>query len=102
MQLSLFCFIRVYYFTLEAQQQIQNIHYFHHDINYVLIKKLKPFKSSSLELSNKNHYCLFLKDFYLFLDRGKREKGGEKHQCVVASHAPPTGDLARNPGMRPD
>ena len=23
------------------------------------------------------------------------EKGGEKHQCVVASHAPPTGDLAK-------
>ena len=26
----------------------------------------------------------------------------EKHQCVVASHMPPTGDLARNPGMCPD
>ena len=31
---------------------------------------------------------------------GKRE--GEKHQCVVASHAPPTGDLPHNPGMCPD
>ena len=32
------------------------------------------------------------------------EGGGEgkKHQCVVASHAPPTGDLAHNPGMCPD
>ena len=30
------------------------------------------------------------------------EKEGEKHQCVVASHVPPTGDLARNPGMCPD
>ena len=27
---------------------------------------------------------------------------GEKHQCVVASHAPPTGDLAHNPGTCPD
>ena len=27
---------------------------------------------------------------------------GKKHQCVVASCAPPTGDLARNPGMCPD
>ena len=36
--------------------------------------------------------------FYLFLDRGDgREK--EKRQCVVASRAPPTGDLARTPGM---
>ena len=24
---------------------------------------------------------------------------GEKQQCVVASHTPPTGDLAYNPGM---
>ena len=27
---------------------------------------------------------------------------GEKHQCVVASHMSPTGDLAHNPGMCPD
>ena len=27
------------------------------------------------------------------------EREGEKHQCVVASHAPPTGHLAHNPGM---
>ena len=42
--------------------------------------------------------------FYLFtLDRGKEgEREGEKHQCVVASHTPPTGDLACNPGMCPD
>ena len=40
---------------------------------------------------------------YLFLDRwGWKEKEGEKHQCVVASRVPPIGDLARNPGMRPD
>ena len=29
-------------------------------------------------------------------------RGGEKHQYVVASRAPPTGDLAHNPGMCPD
>ena len=40
---------------------------------------------------------------YLFLERGEgREKEEEKHQCVVASHASPTGDLARNPSMCPD
>ena len=42
-----------------------------------------------------------------FLERGeRREKEGEKHQCArdtsVASHTPPAGDLARNPGMCPD
>ena len=38
----------------------------------------------------------------LFRERGREgEREGEKHQCVVASHTPPTGDLARNPGMCP-
>ena len=43
----------------------------------------------------------FLKKFYLLVFR-EREKEGEKHQCVVASYAPPTGDLTDNPGMCPD
>ena len=30
------------------------------------------------------------------------EKEEEKQQCVVASCAPPAGDLAHNPGMYPD
>ena len=38
--------------------------------------------------------------FYLFIFRermgGRKRK---KHQCVVASCAPPTGDLPHNPGM---
>ena len=40
----------------------------------------------------------FFKDFiYLFLERGREgEREGEKHQCVVASHTPPTGGLAHN------
>ena len=50
--------------------------------------------------------CLFLKDFiYLFIFRGREREGervGEKHQCVVASHVPPIGDVACNPGMCPD
>ena len=43
----------------------------------------------------------FFKGFlFLFLQRGEeKEKEGEKHQCVVASHTPPTGDLSRNSGM---
>ena len=43
--------------------------------------------------------------FYLFIfrERGKdRDREGEKHQCVVASCTPPTGDLAYNPGMCPE
>ena len=47
---------------------------------------------------------LFLSPYrYLFLERGEVEgKEKEKHQCVVASLAPPTGDLACNLGMCPD
>ena len=43
--------------------------------------------------------------FYLLIFRKKGREGereGEKHQCVVASHSPPSGDLACNPGMCPD
>ena len=41
--------------------------------------------------------------FILFFDRWEgREKEREKHQCVVASHAAPTRDLAYSLGMCPD
>ena len=64
---------------------------------------------------NKDFFCLlktffcrtynFLKIIYLFIFRERRREGervGEKHQCVVASHVPQTGNLAHNPGMCPD
>ena len=44
-------------------------------------------------------FILFFKIFYLFIFRERGREGGregEKHQCVVASHAPPTGDLVHN------
>ena len=44
-----------------------------------------------------------LKDFtYLFLERREGEREEEKHQYVVASRAPLTGDVACNLGMCPD
>ena len=55
-----------------------------------------------------NLFSLFFKvfkRFYLFIfrERGREgEREGEKHECVVASHALLTGDLAHNPGMCPD
>ena len=48
---------------------------------------------------------LFKKRLYLFIFRQRGSEGereGEKHQCVVASYMPPTGDLAHNPSMGPD
>ena len=46
----------------------------------------------------------FCKDIiYLFLKRREgREREKERHKYVVASHTPPTGDQAHNPGMCPD
>ena len=47
--------------------------------------------------------CKYREHIYLFVLReGKEGRKGEKHQCVVASCAPPTGDLVCNPGMCPD
>ena len=49
-------------------------------------------------------FILFFR-FYLLIFRKKGREGakeGEKHQCVVAFHVAPTGDLAYNPSMCPD
>ena len=63
-----------------------------------------------VEFSGKRWKCVFFFNcfffrFYLFIPRERENEGGrkgEKHQCVVASHAPSTCDLAHNPGMCPD
>ena len=47
-------------------------------------------------------FSSFKDSIYLFLEGREGEREGEKHQCVVASHTPPTGDLAGHPGMCPD
>ena len=63
-------------------------------------------KEPLLDLPMSELTQVFKKDFvYLFIFRERVREGereGEKHQCVVALHVPPTGDLARNPGTCPD
>ena len=52
-----------------------------------------------------NSFISFVKRFCLCIFLERRMKGGrkgEKHQCVIASYAPCTGDLAHNAGMCPD
>ena len=46
----------------------------------------------------------FFKIFiYFFREMGREgEREGEEHQCVVASHLVPTGDLVHNPDTCPD
>ena len=47
-------------------------------------------------------FCNFRFLFIYFQGEGREgERKGEKHQCVVASCVPPSGDLAHNPGMCP-
>ena len=44
------------------------------------------------------NFFFLIKKLFIFRERGReREQEGEKHQCVVASHMPLTGDLACNP-----
>ena len=47
-------------------------------------------------------YIYIFKRFHLFIFRERKGEKGEKHQCVVASGTPPTGDLVCNPGLCPD
>ena len=48
-------------------------------------------------------FISFLKFLFIFREKGREgEREEEKHQGVVVSHMPPTGDLACNPGMWPD
>ena len=54
---------------------------------------------ASLEVSGFDYLLIFLKKIlFIYFERVK----GGKHQCVVASCMPPTGDLVSNPGMYTD
>ena len=61
---------------------------------------LSPFTFLGSIVISKLLSCLFLRLFiylFIFRERGREgEREGEKHQCVVASLTPPTGDLAHN------
>ena len=56
-----------------------------------------------LSIDITNQLASFLNILFIYREgKGRRKREREKHQCVVASHVPPTGDLAHNPGMCPD
>ena len=55
------------------------------------------FPSALLKYTSK-----FLFNLFIFREKGERKRGREMLMWVGASHAPPKGDLAHNPGMYPD
>ena len=57
---------------------------------------------SSLFLACLCAFLIFFRFYLLERGEGREKEREEKHQCVVASSTPPTGDLAHNPGMGPD
>ena len=66
------------------------------------LQKWKLLERKLTHLGFFNIWFIYLR-FCLFLERGREgEREEQKRQCVVASHAPPTGDLAHNAGMCPD
>ena len=78
--------------------RVNKINIFNNFFRYsIVIKSDLRIKKNRLS----GELILLFKGFYLFILR-QRESVGEKHQCVVSSHVPPTGDLARNPGMCPE
>ena len=62
----------------------------------------KAIEANKLKTAQVVFLSLQILFIYFFRERGREgEREGEKHQCVVAPHAP-SGDLAPNPGMCPD
>ena len=68
--------------------------------------KKKEFRKINITFFITNRICCTMFSFFskiLFIFReGKGGREGERHQCMVASQVPPSGDLAHNPGMCPD
>ena len=75
----------------------------------IVISQETPFSSQQcfpkvLASQSRNSILFFKTIFYLFTfrQRGREEeRKGEKHQCVVASRAPPTGDHVPLLGIKP-
>ena len=76
-----------------------HIHTYKHKNIHIHNKCTQSYIFKSLEI------IIFLKDFLKFIFRESGREGeieGEKHQCVFASRASPTGDLDHSPGTCPN
>ena len=61
--------------------------------------KIKMYKENT---QIQDFILIFLKILFYVFREGKGERKRGKHQCMVVSHMPLTGDLACNLGMWPD
>ena len=60
---------------------------------------LRELQKQRKNYKNRERLRGFFLRFYLFiLERERRGNRGRETSCVIASHGPPTGDLAHNPG----
>ena len=62
-------------------------------------ESLQYYQQYFLSCTLYSHDCFFKDFIYLFLERGERRKRGKETSICVASHVPPTGNLAHIPGM---
>ena len=63
------------------------------DSSYIWIHTICGFLCQAF-FTQHNVFFIFL-NWFIYRERGRKgEREGEKHQCVVSSHTPPTGDWA--------
>ena len=71
------------------------------EVNLAYLERVPtPAPYWDISIQMRTPVALSFKKFFIFRERGREgERKGEKHQCVVASHEPPTGDLAHSSSM---
>ena len=87
------------------------LHVCSHQENYFIVKNIKMAQFYKKKKKKKKENIIIIKILFIYFWGGRQgEREEEKHQCTSvcerysdrASHMPPPGDLACNPGMCPD
>ena len=95
------CVVFCTFFNQASNALISNLKRANHMHKLLERESWKGFQTVYVESWGKVHF-FFFEDFIYFLEKGREEEWeGEKYQCVVASHALATRDLAGNLVMCP-